>query len=1205
MGRVVIFAVMVVVSAQVRIVAQTAYPASASDPTPTSAPGAPHPGADAPAAQTAATPTAAVAAGGTISGSVKSGAVPLPGVSVTATNTLTGKKYQTVTDVTGAYSMAIPKNGRYVVKADLAAFAAVTQEVLIHADGLNGGKRAQVAEFGLQLASRVAAAESQEAAASANVSGAIARGLQSLNVQRGSLGVADASSGAGNIGAALPSAATGDAAGSDSVTVSGAVGQTNGLAGISEDDIRDRIRDAMQQAQRQGGANGDMANAVAGMLGGLMGPGGGGFGGGRGFGGGGGRGGGAGGFRGFNPTQPHGSFYYQGEYNGINATPYSLTGAPTPNLGGAQNSFGVTLSGSPGISGLVKASTKQFFFLSVTGQRNITPENYYGTVPSLAERGQTVTNGPIDAKFFDFSETGQAIYDPTTGAPFAGNEIPVGRLSPQAKNLLSFYPDPNITGIGTQRYNYQTITTMGANKDTAALRYVRNFGANASNPFAGMRRSGGQNSNQKPTLSQNINFNGSYSHSATSNPQIFLPLGGSTASDSYGVTAGYTVSYGRLRNNASLNWNRTHAEVTNFFTNDTVDPLDATGVMIPKPVIGADPGIYYGIPSLSFTGFTGINVQTPSDRVNQTISFSDFVGWNHKKHNMRFGVDVRRVHADSIGGTNALGSLTFTGYATECTGAGCPTSTTGSTGGAGGESNSSPTGGSGFADFLLGLPQQSKIQAGVSKIYLRANVYDWYVQDDWRALPNLTLNYGLRYEYFSPYVEKYNRLVNLDFSANLSTVAAVQPGQTGPVSGTFPRSLVNPDRDMYSPRLGFAYRPPSKFLPALTKEMVIRGGYGINFNTGQYATIASLLAFQPPFAVTQTNIAGQQGCGTATFTLADAFAPTTVQGATSAPNSNGCSTGTIQNNYASNKNYRLGHVQVWNLDIQKTLPLGIVTNVGYNGSKSGALDIVRAPNRTVAGLLNPDAQSFNFEDSLGYARFQGLSVNVRKRLQKGISLQATYLYGHSIDDASSIGGGTSVVAQDPNNLGAEEGNSSFDIRHQVSGNWVFELPFGPNRAFLAKGGLMSKALDGFSISGNYAFSSGSYYTPNYVGTVQETATGVTGSQRPDRNFAVPISGGQTFGQWFNPAAFVTPATVYGTASRNSIEGPGVVSVNSVLSRTVQLGDTRSFEVRMQANNVFNTIQYSGINTTLNSPTFGQVSSVASTRTLTFTARYRF
>src|SRR5271156_1091194 len=107
------------------------------------------------AVQATAAPAAAES-GGTITGTVKSGAVPLPGVGVTATNTLTGKKYATTTDVNGSFAMAIPRNGRYVVKAELAAFATETKEVLINAAGENGGQPEQVAEFGLQLASRVA-----------------------------------------------------------------------------------------------------------------------------------------------------------------------------------------------------------------------------------------------------------------------------------------------------------------------------------------------------------------------------------------------------------------------------------------------------------------------------------------------------------------------------------------------------------------------------------------------------------------------------------------------------------------------------------------------------------------------------------------------------------------------------------------------------------------------------------------------------------------------------------------------------------------------------------------------------------------------------------------------------------------------------------------------------------------------------------------
>ncbi len=1124
--------------------------------------------------QSVPAPAASAASGGTITGTVKAGAVPLPGVGVTATNTLTGKKYATTTDVNGSFAMAVPRNGRYVVKAELAAFATETMEVLINAAGENGGKPTQVAEFGLQLASRVQEQENQQTAATSE---GAARGLQALNVTGDGLGATDASTGGGNTGAQLPSLAGlgGESAGNDSVTVNGAMGQTNGLASYNEDDIRQRVQDAIAQAQRQGGAAGDMANAVVGMLGGMMGgggfggPGGGGPGGGGGGRGGRGGGGGGGGFRGFNPTQPHGAIFYQGGNGALDATNFSLTGAPVVKPAYSTNRFGLSFTGSPFIPGLVKASTKQFIFLNVTGQRNTTPTNLYGTVPTPAQRGGDFSGL---TQTVDGVTTPVTLYNPATGLPFLNNQVPV---SAQAAALLNYYPAPNITATGRQGYNYQTITTAGNNAGSAALRYVRNFGQGSG--FGGGRR---QAANAPKTLRQNINFNGSYSHTAADNRNIFLPLGGKTQTDGYGVTAGYTIGYGRLTNNASINWNRSHSTLTNYFT-DVSDPLVGTGISIPKPVIGTNPGIYYGLPSESISNFTGLTQALPSDTINQTISFSDFVGYSHKKHNMRFGLDIRRVHADSVGGTNVVGAFTFTGYATQnpATAGRCTPSST----------VTCPVvapSGYGFADFLLGLPQQSTIQAAQEKTYLRANVLDWYAQDDWRTLPNLTLNFGVRYEYFSPYVEKDNRLVNLAHNSDFTEVLPVCPvAVAGACVAGSPRSLVNPDRNMFSPRLGFAYRPKQKIF----KETVVRGGYGINFNTGQYASFANQLSAQVPFALTQTNIVGQPGCTSGALTLANGF---------------GCSATPVQNNYAVNRFYRLGHVQVWNLDVQRTLPMGIVLNIGYNGSYGGDLDILRAPNRTANGTSDSSAQPFNYEDSLGYSRFNQLSVNVRKRLQKGVSLQATYHYGHSIDNASSIGGGKPTVAQNDQDLNAEEGNSSFDVRQQVTGNWVLELPFGPNRAFLSKGGFWSKALDGFSLSGDFTFATGTYYTPHYVSTVAETATGSNNSLRPNRVFSQPISGAGTILDWFNTAAFVTP-NGYGTASRGSIEGPGIVAVDASLSRTVALGETRSFEARVTANNVFNTVQYSGIDTTLNSQTFGQVTSAAPMRRLTVLARFRF
>lgn len=1128
--------------------------------------------------------------GGTIRGTVKAGTVPLPGVAVTAANTLTGKKYATTTDITGSFAMVIPRNGRYVVKAELAAFATETKEVVIDSSKA-GGKTDEVAEFSMQLASRVAQQQEQQAGTASALAGALGqalgqgtgqgRGTQSLSVT-GDGDLADASAGSGIVGAQMPTLSglgSADDAAADSVTVSGQMGQTNGLANFNEDEIRQRVEDAVAQARQRGGAQGDVAEAVVGMLGGMMGGGGRG---GRG-GGGGGRGGGRGGFRGFNPTQPHGMVFYQGGNGALNAAPFSVAqalgeaGAQVVKPASMSNRFGVSFAGSPFIPGLVKPSTRQFVFLNVTGQRNINPLILNGTVPTLAER-----SGDFSALIHnDGGVTSGLLYDPATGQPIPGNNLNLAQtpIAPQGLALLNYYPAPNVPNAGALN-NYQTVTNAGQNSTSASLRYVRNFGQSG---FGGFRR---QAANAPRALRQNINFSGSYAHSASDQRNIFLPLGGASLSNGYSITAGYTIGYGAITNNASVRWNRSHSTNRNYFTDGATDPLTATDISIPKPVIASAPGIYYGIPSLTISGFTGLREAAPSDSISQTISFSDSVSYRLKKHNMRFGVDVRRVHADSIGGTNGVGAFTFTGYATQnpaesaCT----PSSTV--------VCPPIAASGSGFADLLLGLPQQSAIQAGAFKTYLRANVIDWYAQDDWRAASNLTVNFGLRYEYFSPYVEKNNRLVNLDHNADFSQVEAVEPGQSGTFSGRFPRSLVRPDRDMFSPRFGIAYRPKL----GLFKSLVIRGGYGINFNTSQYGTIARQLSSQPPFALTQTNavttpqIPGTVGCTQQNMTLASAF---------------NCSTVPVQNNYAANQDYRLGHVQIWSIDIQRTLPMGIVGNIGYNGAKGGGLDIVRAPNRTANGVLNPSAQAFNYEDSLGYSRFNALSVNLRKRLQKGVSLQATYQYGHSIDNASSIGGTAAVPAQNDLDLDAEEGNSSFDIRHKLRGSWVLELPFGPNRALLSKGGFWSKALDGFSFSGDYTFATGTYYTPHYVATVSETSSGSNNSLRPDRVFSAPIAGEGTLGQWFNKAAFTTPANGFGTASRGSIEGPGTVAVDASLSRTVQLGETRSFEARVTATNAFNTVQYSGIDTTLNSPTFGQVTSAASMRQLTVTARYRF
>jgi hypothetical protein len=396
--------------------------------------------------------------------------------------------------------------------------------------------------------------------------------------------------------------------------------------------------------------------------------------------------------------------------------------------------------------------------------------------------------------------------------------------------------------------------------------------------------------------------------------------------------------------------------------------------------------------------------------------------------------------------------------------------------------------------------------------------------------------------------------------------------------------------------------------------MVVRSGYGINYNTGAYSSFASSMSFQQPFAITQNNSLNTTGSPT-TCTTANMSWNTQYQGTTGF----NCSTQTTQSNFGVDPNYRLGMVQVYNLGIQRTLPQGTVLNIDYTGAYATHQDILRKPNRNQNGVLNSSSGVFSYEDSLGYQRSNALAVNLRERMHKGISLQGTYTYAHSIDDASTVGGGGSggTVAQNDLDLGAEESNSSFDRRQTLSGNFIIEPPFGPNRAFLNKGGVWAKILDGYSISGNYTFATGAYASPTFTGLPIETSVGGN-YLRPNRDFTQPIKGARTRLSWFNPNAFDTLCSIkqgpncladnaYGSASRNSIQLPGTVSISGSISRTVSFGGTRSFEARLNANNALNTVQYSGVSTVINSSqnTFGQVTGAAGPRTFTYSAYFRF
>ena len=1094
------------------------------------------------------------ASGRTIHGIVKSGNMPIPGAGISAVNATTKEQVSTSTDVDGSYSLRIPADGKYVVRVEMAAFAAGTQEVVFDPT------RSDVqANFELILLSRAKETRNEQRAGSA-----AGRGFQSLSVFQSGTGQDTAN---GSLSDVAPSGMPVPGIASDSATESVAVsGNTsNSFNAMSSDEMQQRFNDARQQ----GGGFGSG--------GGFGGPGGG-FGGG-GFGGGG-VGGGGFGRRGFDINRPHGSIYYGVGDSALNASPYSLSGQPTAKPGYIQNSFGGSVGGALNIPHIYHGGTKTFYFINYNGRRAENPFDQFSTVPTLLERegnfSQTTYNSGAAA--------GQPvqIFNPATNTAYGNSTIP--QINPVAQGLLQYIPLPNLPG---NFQNFHFVTSANSDSDDLNIRVNHTFGAA---PVRG-RRGGGRNGSHN-NLTIGFHYHGSSAN--LTNP--FPSVGGNSSVRSFDVPVSYTRSIGKLTNIVRADFNRSRSSTQNLyaFSNDVTGALGIAGV--------SQNPFDWGLPNLSFTDFAGLQDTTPQLTRNQTYTFSDNVIWNHGKHTWRWGGDFRRVQVNTETDGNPRGSFVFTGLNTsEIVGL-------------------QPVSGTGydFADFLLGFAQQTSVQFGQNN-HFRGNFWDLYAQDEWKVRGNLTLNLGVRYEYVSPLTELNNRIANLDLSPAVlnpaqgtPSVTPFQPGQAGPYSGSLPASLLRPDRNNFAPRIGFAWKPFSK--------TVVRGGYGINYNTGAYQSIAQQLAFQPPFSTTATNIQ---------------TAPGELSFRSGFPANAG-----ITNNYAVNPDYRLGYVQIRNLDIQQQIRPTLLLNIDYTGTKGTDLDVLEAPNRTATAIRIPGVQAFTYESSVADSEANAGSVRLRKRLSAGFSIGGIYTFSKSIDDASSIGagatsgsnarglgaggtgsggggggggasgssgGGASNLAQDAFNLSAERGLSSFNQTHRFIADYLWELPFGGDRRWLTGHPPLRAIFGDWQWSGDWTIASGLPFTPRVLGNIADVNRGTNGTLRPDVVPGQAVSlANPSIAEWFNKAAFVAPPTgQFGNARRNSIIGPGTTVFDMAFTKVILLKESRVLEFRAQATNIFNTPNYASIDSNLNSPTFGRVTAVGGMRQFTMTARFRF
>jgi trimeric autotransporter adhesin len=991
-----------------------------------------------------------------------------------------------------------------------------------------------------------------------------------------------------DIGATETASQLGQAASADAVQMIGtvAMGQTQNQAGGFP-----QPGDGGPDTQ---GAFGNGGNAIPGQAAAGNGPGGQGFGGGPGGpgggpggglvlvqrGGAGGRGGrGAGGPRGGPQgvdalwgaqrvmrqriNRVHYSFYDNFGDSAFNARPYSLYQANPPKISSWTESAGINIGGPLKIPHLYDGTDKTFFYVNLEGNWSRNPVDSFASVPTLAERTG------------DFSAANVQIYDPLSNlngprslmtnagcaqdtANSAGTCIPSNRISQQATSLLSYIPAPNIplTTINGQSFNYHLQTNLPGLSNRLNVNVTHQISS-------------------KLSLQMNYNLSNGTSHSLSSFPGIE----GSTFTRGQSVMVGLTQNWTKtFMHTSQLYFSRNRSLGLNEFSNvtDVSGQLGLTG-------ISTNP-FDYGLPQIGFTNFTGINDPNPSLNRSQTWRYVDSLRWMKNKHTVSAGGEIRKMDINRDSDPAANGQFAFTGLMTsQLTAAGTPVASPSDCLSA---APSGPCIGSDFADFLLGLPANTKVQFGDTATYFRNWGFIGYASDDWHMFPKFTVTYGVRYEAFTPPTEINGHIANLTVSPDFTTVQCVTPVATGNCVQGSSAALFNGHYNNWAPRIGIAWQPPGKWFSG-SHQMTIRAGYSMFYVESYLNTLSGEMANQPPFATantltTQTVATPPLSFGTNLSTALPA---------------------TLTNTVAVNPNYQVPYAMIWNASIEYNLARSTFMEVMYTGTRGVHLDELLGFGPT---NLAANAAGFTYDTTGAFSNFNALQVRLQKRMTRGLMFMARYTYSKSLDDASTIGGGGQTVIQNNADPRADYGLSSFNMTHQFLGNFSYQLPLG-ERGRYARKGWQKQAFGAWRLNGSFTAHSGTPFTVR-VFSKDPSCQNVPGvnSERADQTGGAALAD-PTLHQWFNTAAFSAPTGCFGDAARNSVIGPGAFTINSGLSKTFQFGrdGLRRLDISWNATNLLNHVNYAGLSTVLGSSTFGQITGAAGMRTMQLRMRVNF
>lgn len=854
-----------------------------------------------------------------------------------------------------------------------------------------------------------------------------------------------------------------------------------------------------------------------------------------------------------------------------------------------QNQYGATLGGPI-------LRNKLMFFVDYQGLRTSEATAVTGLVPTTAEKGGDFTSqldltsptGVLDCngvatyagEIFDTKNT-QATSTGYCGVPFGysngvpTNVIPAASQDALGAKLIALYPGENAAGTG---YNYLSdpVTRQTANQgdvrvdqaigksDNAFYRFsVNNAPSTIGSPFPGIADGGG--------FFDGIQEIKTYA-GAASEVHIFSPR---------------KINEFRF----GFNW----IETSRYQENYDTDVSASVGF----------PGVPYeagtrngGLPQLSITDASTLGSPTylPSDEKQTTYQVSNTFTLISGNHTMKFGGEIRPEHFSIYQPAAPRGDMSFDRVFTDNAG-------------------SVGTGGNGLASLLTGQPSGGGIN-NLNNVQYYRHTWALFAQDDWRALPKLTLNLGLRYEYFSPVFAEHDAQANfnpytgyLDIPKGSDVTLTPTLAAELPVNHTASSSLIDADYKDFGPRVGLAY--------SATKKWVIHSAFGIFFNgdeAGPYSNPSP--GFNPPYFTSESfsmpcslpsyNSAAEDCSIDGIATLADGFPSWSLTD----PNT--------PNLMAIDTHLKMPYVIQWHLSNQYQIAANTMVEVAYVGSRSDRsyiwLNLNQAVPTADSSAATADRRPFPYVDtSIGYLRasgnanYNGLQVSLQKQMSHGLEFIVNYTYSKALGNSSSanLGAQNNDGFRDSRYPNEEYGPLDFDVRNRFVASYVYDLPFGTGQRFATHVRAIDEAIGHWNWSGIVTLSAGNWFT---VTDGNGSFGNSDGQQRPD---VVPGVSARSkpcvTGTFFNTCAFQDPALgSMGNVGMNTLEGPGTKNVDFALLKTIPLGESRHFEFRAEAFNAFNHPNLlfaqpgpqNGINSTvMGTSSFGYLTGVQSPRQL--------